>query len=129
MADTLVCWKCGASPADLPAHLGRREVCPSCGADLHVCRMCRFYDPGVSRACREPVAEPVADKERANFCGYFEAVCGAYRPGDDAASRAARDQLDVLFGDEPGDAQPGTPATPDEAKEQLDRLFGKPDKE
>ncbi len=127
MADTLACWKCGASLAELPLPLGRREACPSCGADLHVCRMCRFYDTRVSRACREPVAEPVTDKERANFCGYFEAAPGACRPGDDAAGRAARDQLDALFGGAQEGSPPGAPATSDEAKEQLDRLFGKKD--
>lgn len=126
MAATLVCWKCGGPLADLPLPWGRRETCPGCGADLHVCRMCRFYDPGVSRACGEPVAEPVADKERANFCGYFEAAPGAHRPGDRAAARA---ELDELFGGAPDDAGPGAPGTPDEAKEQLDRLFGKPDKD
>jgi hypothetical protein len=37
-----------------------------------VCRNCRFYAPGRPNDCLEPVADPVADKQRANFCGYFE---------------------------------------------------------
>ena len=49
----------------------RREACPFCGWDLHVCLNCRFYDPGAYNQCREPQAERVLDKERSNFCDYF----------------------------------------------------------
>jgi len=94
----LQCWKCGAPLTDVPLPLGRYAECLACRAELHVCRMCRFYDPRVANACREPVAEPVQDKERGNFCGYFEAVAGAYRPADTAAAEKARDELEALFG-------------------------------
>ena len=46
---------------------------------------------------REPVAEPVHDKDRANFCGYFEPVAGRFVPADPAAD-SARTALDALFG-------------------------------
>ncbi len=59
--------------------------------------MCRFYDIGKARACAEPVADEVRDKERANFCGYFEPVSGRYRaPG--SAGDEARAALESLFG-------------------------------
>jgi len=38
------------------------------------CRNCRFYDTQAHNQCREPQAEWVKDKERANFCDYFEAA-------------------------------------------------------
>jgi hypothetical protein len=98
MTDELSCWKCGASLEGLPLPLGRRAECLACRAELHVCRMCRFYDPHIARACREPVAEEVQDKERANFCDHFEARAGAFIARDDAAARSARTQLDALFG-------------------------------
>jgi hypothetical protein len=96
-AAALDCWKCGAALTDMPLPVGREEYCRTCRAEIHVCRMCRFYDLGKARHCAEPVAEPVTNKERANFCGYFEAVAGRFRPGSPAtdASRAA---LDSLFG-------------------------------
>ena len=50
----------------------RSDECPRCGSDLWVCKNCRFYDEGAYNMCREPLAEYVADKERANFCEYFE---------------------------------------------------------
>lgn len=52
--------------------VGLREECPFCGADLHVCKNCRFFDPQVYNECRENSAEVVREKERANFCDYFE---------------------------------------------------------
>jgi hypothetical protein len=107
MADPLVCWKCGESIEALPLPLSRTAECPGCGAELHVCRLCEFYDLSVAHACREPVAEEVMDKERANFCGYFQPRRRAYTPAQDAEAQAARAQLHALFG-EPDDAD--TPA-------------------
>ena len=78
MADNIVCWKCGADLADLPQPFGRRDECPSCKIDLHVCRMCEFYDTRSNNSCREPVAEDVLDKERSNFCDYYKARWEAY---------------------------------------------------
>ena len=50
----LVCWKCGASLAALSLPLRRQDECKACGAELHVCRLCEFYDTSVARSCREP---------------------------------------------------------------------------
>ena len=68
----LVCWKCGASLADLTLPLLRLEECRKCGAELHVCKLCEWYSIAVAKHCREPIAEEVNDKERANFCDYFK---------------------------------------------------------
>lgn len=96
----LVCWKCGASIEDLPLPLGRRDECPACHAEVHVCKMCRFYDLRVAKACREPMAEEVKDKERANFCDWFQPRPNAHQPGEDG-SGAAKAGLEALFGDGP----------------------------
>ena len=120
MADPLTCWKCGSLLPFLS--LARRDECPACAAELHVCRMCRFYDPGVSQACREPVADPVLDKQRANFCGYFEPAANAFRAADGGAARA-RQELEALFGRGPG----GDESDPRESgRAALDDLFGPP---
>ena len=81
MAEALSCWKCGNSLADLSPPLLRTEECRACRAELHVCRMCRFYDLTKAKQCAEPVADPVLNKERANFCGYFEPVSGRFPAG------------------------------------------------
>ena len=96
MTEALLCWKCGSSLADLSLPFLRTEECRACRAELHVCRMCRFYDLSKAKQCAEPVAEPVQSKERANFCGYFEPVGGRLQAADPAAA-SAREALDALF--------------------------------
>jgi len=92
----LVCWKCGASLAALTLPLSRTDSCRNCRAEFHVCRMCRFYDTRKAKSCAEPVADEVGDKERANFCGYFEAAAGRYVPGA-AGADTGKGALEALF--------------------------------
>lgn len=97
----LNCWNCN-STVEAPLPLSRREVCPSCDADMRCCRMCDFYDRGYARDCREPVADAVADKERSNMCDFFRpGVPGA--AADGGASAEARKKLERLFGGEDGE--------------------------
>ncbi len=72
-----------------------RDECPHCGADLHICKNCFFYDVTAENDCREPSAELVLDKERANFCECFrpaEDDQAAAGPGDEV-----KKQLEALF--------------------------------
>jgi hypothetical protein len=94
----LRCWKCGVSLTDYTLPIRRLEECRACGAELHACRMCEFYDTGVAKHCRETVAEEVKDKIRANFCDYFHPTPAAYRPEGTSAADRAREQLESLFG-------------------------------
>jgi hypothetical protein len=98
MAHDIQCWKCGASLAHLALPFGRQERCKACGADLHVCKLCTEYDPQVTHQCREPTIEEVRDKERANFCGYYTPVAGAFKGAGNTAADAARSELEKLFG-------------------------------
>jgi hypothetical protein len=93
----LVCWKCGASLAALTLPLRRLEECPKCRAELHVCRMCVDYDTAVAKHCREPIAEEVREKTRANFCDFFKPRPGAYLAPDTAEVGRARAELEKLF--------------------------------
>jgi ribosomal protein L40E len=97
MAHDLVCWKCGASLAALTLPLRRLEQCPRCSAELHVCRMCLEYDTSRAQQCREPVAEEVREKDRANFCDFFKPRPGAYQAPDTSAAADSRAQLEQLF--------------------------------
>ena len=120
----LVCWKCGASLADFTLPLRRLEECRKCGAELHVCKLCEWYSVAVAKQCREPIAEEVKDKERANFCDYFKPRPGAYSRADVSASDKARSDLDALFGGGAKSAAP-EPSAADRAKAELDKLFKK----
>jgi hypothetical protein len=94
----LVCWKCGASLAALSLPLLRLDVCKACNAELHVCKLCEFYDTAKAKHCREPIAEEVRDKERANFCDYFKPRAGAYSSQQQSAAERPRSDLEKLFG-------------------------------
>jgi hypothetical protein len=110
------CWKCGGMQKEVLLPLSRTEECQHCGTDLHVCRMCRFYDTSVSNACREPVADFVLNKIRSNFCGYLELLTDA-GTGVGVQS-SANDGLNALFGlDESESAGPAS----------LEDLFGSED--
>lgn len=119
----LSCWRCGAAVTDEPQPLSRAAECRACRAELHVCRMCEYYDTSRANACREPIAEAVADKTRANFCGYFQPRAGA-GPVTAAPQTDPRSSLEALFG-AGGDGGPGSDAQAeqDEARRRLDELF------
>lgn len=121
-----VCWKCGEHLEDDSLPIGRLDECPCCHAELHVCLACVFFDRSVAKSCREPIAEEVTDKRRANFCDYFQLRPDAYQPKDDSAAIAARAQLDALFGATKS-ASEGDPAQ-DTQREALDALFKPPPK-
>lgn len=125
----LVCWKCGATLDDVLQPLRRLEECKACGAELHVCRLCEFFEPRVARSCRETIADEVKNKERANFCDYFKPRPGAYRPRNVGAVDAARSQLEAVFGGGSGaPAAPDAKVEADRARSALDQLFGPPRK-
>jgi hypothetical protein len=123
----LSCHRCGASLAELSLPLLRLDECPGCGCQLHVCLMCRNYDPRVPTACTEDDALEVRNKKSANFCDYFDPSDSAYRPGDMQADQAARSALSDLFS-EPGaatDKEAAQALTPDQAAlERAKKLFG-----
>ena len=73
----------------------REAMCPSCHSDLHVCANCRFFDRSAHNQCREPAAEFVRDKERANFCELFELAGTKATASRPAGAKAA---FDSLFG-------------------------------
>ena len=90
------CHACGQEIAT-GIKIGRRDVCPGCLSDLHCCLNCAFYDVSVSKQCREPAAELVKDKIKANFCDYFVFVESRPSRTSDAEAGRARKELDDLF--------------------------------
>ena len=109
MGDQMSCYRCGHSLEVLPLPLGRRDECPGCTADLHVCRMCRMYDRREPTGCTEEDALEVTEKERANFCDYFKPSDSAYDASFSAGEQKAKGDLTALLGDgdEAGPAEDG----------------------
>lgn len=123
MSAELVCWKCGASIAYLSLPLSRLDECKQCGAQLHACKLCEWYSTLVAKHCREPIAEEVKDKDRANFCDYFKPRVGAYTAAPADAAAKARSELEALFGAKKPETN--EPSSADRARAELEALFKK----
>lgn len=76
--------------------VGRREECPKCRADVHVCKNCAFYDAKVYNECKETQAEVVREKDRSNHCDYFSPRQGKMGEVKDPAE-ALREAAEALF--------------------------------
>ena len=69
------CFECGTI-ATFTDRVGIREECQKCRADLHVCKTCKFYDKAAYNECREPQADVILEKTRANRCDYYQPSVG-----------------------------------------------------
>ena len=101
------CHRCGR--VLLEAELGRQEVCAGCGFDTRVCKNCRHYDRSANNECREEQAGRQVEKEKANFCEWFQARVGgggSGAPGKDSLKNAA----EALFGKKSAPAADGAKA-------------------
>ncbi len=117
----LQCQFCG-SPVTLAEPIPRESSCGSCRHDYHSCRQCRHYDTSRHNSCRETQADMVEDKERRNFCEFFDFNPAPFRGTAAATGREAqaRAKLEGLFG---GTAPKSSPT---DARAKLDALFKKP---
>lgn len=89
------CWNCGADLS--PQDYGRETNCIGCGKPTRVCRNCRWYAPGHSNACAEPMAERVLEKERANYCEFFEPTIDTLDSDGKSADEDLRKAAEDLF--------------------------------
>lgn len=90
------CHACRAEVVIL-TRVGRRDLCDSCGADLHCCRNCRHHDPFAQNQCREPGTEVVRDREAGNFCDFFSFKDGVAAVDEVDPAAEAKRKLEALF--------------------------------
>jgi hypothetical protein len=93
----MFCHHCGGEIKIEHGHVGRTEECARCGSDLHCCLNCTNYDPGAHNRCREPQAEWVSDREKANFCDLFIANSASTAGQKRGAATDPRSAFDNLF--------------------------------
>jgi hypothetical protein len=79
------------------------ETCMKCGADLHTCGNCRFFDTTTLWECRENIPVRVSPKHARNECTLFQP-----KVVRDLAADKSRQ-----------------PVTPDDARKAFDALFNK----
>ena len=64
--------RCAACGATLQPGITIDSSCSKCGAALHSCRQCTFFDPGAHFECRKPITARIANKQARNTCELFE---------------------------------------------------------
>jgi hypothetical protein len=97
MTHNIACFRCGASLSRLSLPLTRRDQCPECFVELHVCKMCIHFDPAAPSQCREDDAEDVKEKELANFCEWYTPSETAFNPQEKSAADQALEALETMF--------------------------------
>ncbi len=92
---SIECYKCHKEIAELSSQvkISKNEECPHCYTSLKCCKMCVFYDPHAYNECKEPVAERIVDKEKANFCDYFQLGTGKSSQDNKEDIMAAAEKL------------------------------------
>lgn len=77
--------------------VSRTDECSHCGADIHCCLNCAHYDPYAHNRCREPQAEWVSNRDKANFCDFFTPGNLALKGESKKAADNAKTAFDNLF--------------------------------
>ena len=88
------CYFCGAL---YEGQVYRTSLCSECGKELKICYSCAFYDSTAPNQCREPRADKVVDKDRANFCDYFSPSEKGLEKNGKSDSDDARKSFEDLF--------------------------------
>lgn len=107
------CWNCGAALSDPPwGKVEFRAQCEQCGADLHCCRNCVYYKPGLPNDCAVPGTEFIPDRSASNLCEEFKLL------GKGPDQRVDPDEVSKrLFGETDSHEQKKSP------KQRFDSLF------
>ena len=88
------CSRCGNVVA---AAVGNDSQCGRCGADMHTCAQCAFFDTGSRFECTQPIHARVAPKDTRNACSLFDARVTVERETHSPAPSNARSAFDDLF--------------------------------
>jgi len=70
-----------------------------CLADLRCCRGCRHFDPTRRGQCRENIEKPIANKEKNNFCDFFQMRNVVKKPGGISTQTDSKDDRKKKFDD------------------------------
>jgi hypothetical protein len=107
--------RCALCGKTLPETLGGIEAestCPSCGADLHTCTNCAFFNTSSRWECSKPIPERIAPKDARNNCTFFSPRVFVERTFESAAGNG-------------NNGNSTTPTNPQDARRAFDALFKK----
>jgi len=89
------CYHCGKKIPE--NNLGRQDTCETCGRDTRVCKNCIHYDQNYNNECKEEQAARQVEKEKGNFCEWFQVRSGAVKGNISATKQDLKSAADALF--------------------------------
>ncbi len=89
--------RCAACAATLEPRITVDSRCAKCGAALHSCRQCTFFDPGAHFECRKKITARIANKQAQNTCELFEARKIVERETSSSGPVSGRQAFENLF--------------------------------
>ncbi len=90
-------WRCASCAAILPSPADTQGKCPGCGAELHSCKQCAFFDTGSRFECSKPVTARIPRKEARNECSFFSPRTTVERETTSSRPLDARAAFENLF--------------------------------
>lgn len=109
------CFNCATT---LPVDVDFNGGCPKCGAELHCCKQCNYFDPSTRFQCAKPIPVRIAVKDKSNDCTLFKPRVTVARDGvsTNGNSHGAAS---------PSPSGPPAPRNADDARSAFDKLFKK----
>lgn len=113
------CFNCSTT---LLPDIDFKGKCPKCGAALHCCKQCSYFEPSTRFQCMKPVPVRIAVKDQANECALF-------KPRFTVAREAVHPPASNGFGHSNGTSAPppnvAAPRNASDARAAFDSLFKK----
>lgn len=108
------CYSCSTT---LPPGTSFEGPCPKCGAQLHCCKQCSYFEPSTRFQCTKPVPARIAVKDQANDCALFKPQV--------TVAREATSSQPPNGAPRPQGANTPAPRNASDARDAFDRLFKK----
>ena len=90
-------WRCASCATVLPVDIDPQGTCPRCGAELHSCRQCSFFDTASRFECSRPITARIPKKDARNECSFFAPRTTIERETSSSRPLDARAAFDNLF--------------------------------
>lgn len=105
------CYNCATT---LPPDASFNGPCPKCGAQLHCCKQCSYFEPSTRFQCQKPIPLRIALKDQANECSLFKPRVTVAREASSGGN-----------GPRPAGINTPPPRNASDARDAFDRLFKK----
>ena len=92
------CARCGKTLTAILGAVVTDSTCENCGADLHTCTNCSFFNTSSRYECTKAIPTRISPKDSRNECSYFTGAVFVERTFEaNATPQDARKAFDALF--------------------------------